>query len=84
MLAQTGAGYPQRTVRIVAPVPAGSGVDTITRAIAQKLTEAWGQQVIVDNRPGANGIIGVAEVSRAKPDGHTMLVAFTSLVAIKS
>ena len=47
------ADYPSRMVRIVAPQPPGSGVDTYVRAIAQKLTEAWGQQVIVDNRPGA-------------------------------
>jgi tripartite-type tricarboxylate transporter receptor subunit TctC len=78
----TGTGYPQRPVRIVAPTPAGSGVDTYTRAIAQKLTETWGQQVIVDNRPGANGIIGVEQVTRAKPDGYTMLAAFTSLLVV--
>ncbi|MCC7487226.1 MAG: tripartite tricarboxylate transporter substrate binding protein [Burkholderiales bacterium] len=81
-LAQSPATYPQRPVRLVAPVPPGSGVDTFTRATVQKLTEAWGQQVIVDNRPGANGIIAVEQVTRSKPDGHTMLVAFTSLLAI--
>ncbi|MGZ8263556.1 MAG: Bug family tripartite tricarboxylate transporter substrate binding protein [Burkholderiales bacterium] len=69
-------------MRIVAPQPAGSGVDTYTRAIAQKLTEAWGQSVIVDNRPGANGIIGVEQVTKAKPDGYTILAAFTSLLVI--
>ena len=78
----TASGYPQRPVRIVAPQPAGSGVDTYTRAIAQKLTEAWGQQVIVDNRPGANGIIGIEQVTRAKPDGYTILAAFTSVLVI--
>lgn len=80
--AGTAAIYPQRPVRIVAPVPAGSGVDIYTRAIAQKLTETWDQQVIVDNRPGANGIIGVEQITRAKPDGYTMLAAFTSLLVI--
>lgn len=75
-------GYPQRPVRIVAPQPPGSGVDTYTRIIAQKLTEAWGRQVIVDNRPGANGIIGVEQVTRAKPDGYTILAAFTSILVI--
>ncbi|MGZ8154705.1 MAG: Bug family tripartite tricarboxylate transporter substrate binding protein [Burkholderiales bacterium] len=69
-------------MRIVAPQPAGSGVDTYTRAIAQKLTEAWGQPVIVDNRPGANGIIGVEQVTKTKPDGYTILAAFTSLLVI--
>jgi len=75
-------GYPLRTVRIVAPQPAGSGVDTYTRVIAQKLTETWGQQVIVDNRPGANGIIGIQQVTNAKPDGYTILAAFTSVLVI--
>lgn len=76
------ADYPNRVVRIVAPQPPGSGVDTYVRAIAQKLTEAWGQQVIVDNRPGANGIIGVEQVIKAKPDGYTILAAFTSALVI--
>jgi tripartite-type tricarboxylate transporter receptor subunit TctC len=77
-----GATFPQRVVRIVAPQPPGSGFDTYTRAIAQKLSETWGQQVIVDNRPGANGIIGVEQVTKAKPDGYTLLAAFTSLLVI--
>ncbi|MES2563311.1 MAG: tripartite tricarboxylate transporter substrate binding protein [Pseudomonadota bacterium] len=77
-----GSGYPLRTVRIVVPQGAGSGIDTYTRAIAQKLTETWGQQVIVDNRPGANGIIGIEQVTKAKPDGYTVLAAFTSLLTI--
>ena len=73
------AAYPQR---IVAPQLAGGGVDTYARAIAQKLSEGWGQQVIVDNRPGANGIIGVEQVTKAKPDGYTILAAFTSVLVI--
>jgi tripartite-type tricarboxylate transporter receptor subunit TctC len=77
-----GAEYPNRIVRIVAPQPPGSGVDTYVRAIAQKLTEAWGQQVIVDNRAGANGIIGVEQVTKAKPDGYTILAAHTSVLTI--
>jgi tripartite-type tricarboxylate transporter receptor subunit TctC len=79
---RTAADFPNRFVRIVAPQPAGSGVDTYTRAIAQKLSEAWGQQVVVDNRAGANGIIGVEQVAKAKPDGYTLLAAFTSVLAI--
>jgi len=77
-----GGDYPSRVVRIVAPQPPGSGVDTYVRAIAQKLTESWGQQVLVDNRPGANGIIGVEQVTKAKPDGYTILAAFTSAIVI--
>jgi tripartite-type tricarboxylate transporter receptor subunit TctC len=80
--AAAGTSYPQRIVRIVAPQPPGSGFDTYTRAIAQKLSEAWGQQVIIDNRPGANGIIGVEQVIKAKPDGYTLLAAFTSVLVI--
>jgi tripartite-type tricarboxylate transporter receptor subunit TctC len=79
---RTATDFPNRFVRIVAPQPAGSGVDNYTRAIAQKLSETWGQQVVVDNRPGANGIIGVEQVAKAKPDGYTLLAAFTSVLAI--
>ena len=74
--------YPVRPVRIVAPQSAGSGIDLSTRAMAQKLTEEWGQQVIVDNRPGANGILGVNQVAKAKPDGYTLLTSFASVLVI--
>ena len=84
-LAQTkpaGGEYPNRVVRVILPQPAGGGTDTVTRTIATKLTEAWGQQVIVDNRPGANGIIGAEAVVKSKPDGYTLLYAFTSMLTI--
>lgn len=74
--------YPSRPVRIVVPQAAGSGVDLWARSIAQKLTEAWSQQVLVDNRPGANGIIGLEQVTKAKPDGYTISAAFTSVLTI--
>jgi len=74
--------YPSRPVRIVVPQPAGGGVDIYTRLISQKLGETWGQQVIVDNRPGANGIIALEQVIKAKPDGYTLLAAFTSVLTI--
>src|SRR6188474_3269511 len=67
------ADYPNRVVRIILPQPPGGGTDVVARAVAQKLTEAWGQQVIVDNRPGANGIIGAEAVAKSKPDGYTFL-----------
>ncbi len=75
------ADYPTRSVRIIVPQSAGSGTDTHARAVAQKLTEYWGQQVIVDNRPGANGIIGIQDVAAASPDGYTLLYGFASLLA---
>jgi tripartite-type tricarboxylate transporter receptor subunit TctC len=74
--------YPNRPVRIIVPQAAGGGVDIVARAIAQKLTESWGQQVVVDNRPGANGIIGMEMVAKAKPDGYTLGAPFTSVLAI--
>ena len=76
------ADYPNRPVRIVVPQPAGGGVDIYTRIISQKLAETWGQQVIVDNRPGANGIIAMEQVIKAKPDGYTLIAAFTSVLTI--
>ncbi len=76
------AEYPLRTVRIILPQPAGGGTDVVARAIAQKLTDAWGQQIIVDNRPGANGIIGTDLAAKSKPDGYTLLYGFTSMLTI--
>lgn len=67
--------YPQRQIQFVVPTSAGGGTDTMARVMAQKLTEAWGQNVIVDNRPGASGAIGVGLVAKAPPDGHTLLIA---------
>ena len=74
--------YPSRPVRVVIPQAAGGAVDVAWRPIAQKLTEAWGQQVIVDNRPGANGIIGMDAVAKSKPDGYTLGTGFTSALTI--
>ena len=76
------ADFPNRPVRIVVPQTPGGGVDVVARLVAQKLTETWGQQVIVENRPGANGIIGIEAVAKAKPDGYTIAGAFTSVLTI--
>ena len=65
--------YPAKSIRIVNPYPPGGAVDIATRPVAQKLNEAWGQPVIVDNRPGAGTLIGTEMVVRAAPDGYTLL-----------
>lgn len=73
--AQAAAAYPVRPVRVIIAVPAGGGPDTVGRAITQKMSERLGQQFVVDNRPGAGGVIGVETAARANPDGYTLLFA---------
>jgi tripartite-type tricarboxylate transporter receptor subunit TctC len=70
--------YPTKPVRIIVPLTAGSGVDIIGRLISQKLSELWGQQLVVDNRFGAGGTLGTAIVARAPADGYTLLVSGSS------
>jgi len=70
--------YPTKPVRLIAPFVPGAGTDITARAIAQKLTERWGQQVIVDNRPGAAGTIGVELTANALPDGYTICLISAS------
>ena len=72
--AQPASNFPTKPVRIINTVSAGGPADVIARILAQKLTEAWGQQVIVDTRPGAAGTIGAEIVARAPPDGYTLLL----------
>lgn len=70
--------FPTRPVRMIVPYPAGGGTDIISRTVAQKLGEKWGQQVIVDNRAGANGIIGTDLAAKSKPDGYTLVVVIAT------
>jgi tripartite-type tricarboxylate transporter receptor subunit TctC len=73
--------FPNRTIRIVVPFPAGGPTDVLTRVIAQKMSESWGQPVVVENRPGADTAIGAVQVAKAAPDGYTLLAAMdTTLV----
>ena len=84
--AQTGRdapeAYPSRPVRLIVPYPPGGGNDTLARLFGQKLTESWGQQVVVDNRPGAGTIIGTQLAARAAPDGYTILLSSIATHAI--
>src|ERR1043166_6919247 len=66
--------WPNRPIRWILPYPAGGSSDVITRILAQHLTERLGQQVLVDNRPGANGLIGTEIATKAQPDGYTWVV----------
>jgi tripartite-type tricarboxylate transporter receptor subunit TctC len=74
--------YPTRPVRMIVGFPPGGGTDIMARIIAPTLTEAWNQQVVIDNRIGATGTIGATLVARANPDGHTLLMGHLSSNAI--
>ena len=72
--ASAQTAYPTRPIRIVVPFPPGGSTDFLARGIGQKLTEAWGQQVVIDNRSGAGGIVGTEIVAQAAPDGYNLLM----------
>jgi tripartite-type tricarboxylate transporter receptor subunit TctC len=74
--------YPTKPIRLVVPFPPGGSLDVVARAIGQKLTEAWGQPVVIDNRPGAGGNIGADLVAKSAPDGYTILEGALSTHAV--
>jgi len=74
--------YPVKSVRLVLPFATGSAVDLLARLYAQRMTESWGQQVVVENRTGANGIIGMESIARATPDGYTIGMANIATLAV--
>ena len=76
------AGYPKKPIRIVVPFPAGGTSDVLARMLGQKLNDAWGQPVIVENRSGANGNIGADLVAKSEPDGYTLLLMDVGNLAI--
>src|SRR5262245_3039939 len=76
--ADTVADYPNRPIRMLVPNAPGSSVDTLSRIIGVKLAEVLGQQVVVDNRAGAAGVIGMELAKHANPDGYTMIAATTA------
>src|SRR5580765_6880867 len=74
--------YPTRPITLVVPFPAGGGVDVVGRIVAEKLSSALGQQVVIDNRGGAAGVIGTRAVTKAAPDGYTLVMATSGSIAI--
>ena len=84
-VAQTAADvqrYPSRPIRMIVPNLAGSATDAVARMVAQRFTDVWGQQVVVDNRAGASGIIGVELTAKAPPDGYTVLMGTSAGIII--
>jgi tripartite-type tricarboxylate transporter receptor subunit TctC len=77
--AQQIGDYPNKAIRMIVPFPAGGTADTLARITGQKLTERWGHQVVIDNRPGAGGNIGAEVLAKSAPDGHTLMMGTTAL-----
>jgi tripartite-type tricarboxylate transporter receptor subunit TctC len=82
LVAAAQQSYPVKPVRVIVPYPAGGANDTFARPVAKKLSEVFGHQFVVDNRPGASGVIGVSLATQAAPDGYTLLVTSGSLYLI--
>src|SRR5260221_3575299 len=80
-MAASAAGWPTKPVRLIVPFSPGGGTDIIARTLGQKLSETFGQQFIVDNRPGGSGTIGAVTTVKAAPDGYTMCLVSASYAA---
>jgi len=78
--AQDTTAFPNRPIKIITPTAAGGNIDILARTLAEKLTLAWGQGVVVEPRPGANGMLAAAAVAKAPPDGYTVLFSHSALV----
>ena len=76
--------YPNKAIRLLVPFPPGEPADILARIIAQRMTEGFGQQIIVDNRPGANTIIAAEMGAKAAPDGYTLLMAIDSTLSMNT
>ena len=76
-----GQQYPSKQVRMILPLPAASATDTVARIVAQTMSQSFGQNVVIDNKPGADGAISATEVMRASPDGYTLYFATNSPLA---
>src|SRR5215467_458040 len=74
--------FPSRSIKIVVPFPAGGPSDVLARMIGQKMSEDWGQPVLVENRPGANTVLAAQQVAKAAPDGYTLLMAIDSTLTM--
>jgi len=75
-------GYPAKAVRVVVPLPAGGATDVIARAVCQRLSEMWGQQIVIENKGGANTQIGAEAVAKSAPDGYTLLATSEATLAV--
>jgi len=80
--ADAQADYPSKPIRVLVPFAPGGFVDVAARLVGQKLSEKWGQQVIVENRPGGNGFIAVTAAAKAPADGYTLLMAHSGEFAV--
>ena len=74
--------YPTKTIRFILPFSPGGGTDVVARTLGQKMTEQFGQQVVIDNRGGVGGIVGVQTATQAEPDGHTHMLGIPAVITV--